>query len=520
MPTSAEVLRARYLDLGWIALTVVLLTLCLFRAAAIGYLTLSPRYSLYAIPVVLSEMRGRPHDYTAYIEIAAQFGQHPEEAVTANIDKALALQLANPEATWLISGDDKGLVDLVYPAFRLFGSTPRSIFYLWALVLCVSAGLYVTHFIRSPAAMAALTSVLASFYVVLFTFGISDQSANVIEPRFIGFLGILPLLQLLLAVSGGSRLTVLELVLLTGQAAVLTLVVHIRSSEIWQPFLVALALIVAAVLRRPIRRGAVVVMVLAGLLAFTSVFRHLHYNRQYLESDVPTRVFWHNALMGLAASPALGERYGLRVLDDLSVTEAVRRFLGDSGKRELQAAIFKKPDYVSGNFQGFPWAPYEAAARSFYWTIARNNRFEFAKVYLVSMPKVFLANVSFMAGHEIESSYLFARGNILPIAPRLERDLFLSPLRLTAVASVLMAGLLLFLSARPWTGERPLIALGLIGIGSAVPPFIVMPVLQYIQVPVLLLLTAAYFGGALCVASLLLKLLPDQSGRGPGRAVR
>lgn len=477
---------------AWIALVVISVITIWFTVQRLEMVeaALSPRHSDYAIPVSISKLRGLP-DYTAYMEVATWFQHHKQRPIAENILEASRVPILNPDYRLFVSGDDKGLVDLVYISFELFGSSVASIFVLVAVLANVSIALYVFQFCRSAQKMALLVASLASFYVILFTFGITDQSTSIIEPRFIGFLGIVPLLHVVLTILDTRRLNLWSAVSATIQLAILMFVVHLRTSEMWQVLCILAACTTALLLKRDRRAALGAIAIIAVLGAATVAYRAQTYHRAYQTTDLMTRVLWHNAVMGLSVNQAIRDRFAMIPLEDATVTEAVRAHLSKTDQAEILKSLFSDPNYTGGNFAGFRWSAYEPKAREFYFHIVNEMPLEVLKTYFVLMPRIFIANLSYMSGYPIFQDSLWKGGTFETPEQRAQCQHYLNPLRPFALLVVGFAAILLAANAKPldWSVA---VAAALAIAGSAIPPVLVMPVFQYSQLMIMLVLTGCY----------------------------
>jgi hypothetical protein len=488
-------------SLFWLLATVTLLALIWIVATDLGMqeAPLNWKYPQAGMPAAISDLRGRKHDYAAYMEVAEAFidsapGEQPEQT-EARLQKALSVDIRSPESVWLVSGDDKGLIDLVYLAFRFFGPTVPSIFKMTAVVFALSVALYVCEFYNRGPRMALLLSLLASLYAVSFTFGITDQSVSLIAPRFLGFLGGPALLHLLLLIVDGRSLSKPSMAVAAGQALILVFVLHLRSSEMWQYLCLAGAFLIVMIIRW--RRITPSLFVIPGLVLCTllglSLYRKAVYNPYYFSEDVATRVLWHNAVMGLAVNPALRERYGLNALDDHAVINAVGRHLESSGQTEARDILFANQNWANTNYLGFKWSIYEPAARELYYRIWTESPGEVMKTYFVLMPKSFIANVYYMAtGRQVFQDLLFPVGTFEKLSMRIAKDLYLSPFRLAPIVILLMAAAVLAVGRSPIIDGSCILASAAAALASTIPPFLATPVMHYDQLTVMMMLTFAY----------------------------
>jgi hypothetical protein len=452
-------------------------------------------------------------DYTAYYEISERFTS------PVGINETISDILNNPPSNfsgkvWLISGDDKGVVDITYWAFRIFGARQESIYHFVMLLFSASCLLYLACFIRSPLRIAAGLSVVLGIYAMLFAFHISDQFSTLSEPRFLGFVSILATLQLLLLVQQGTEISTARLVLTALQALIVAVIVHTRSSEQWQ-VLAVIALyagcITLGVVRRlragelwgaGMRRVTVsrTVVTLLPILATMGVgwYAQRSHNQNYSAGNTQTHIFWHNAVMALAVDPYFRTKYGLAVLDDVPTTRAVYAFLTDSGELATRDRIFADPDYAGRNFAGFDWATYEVEAKRLYWRIVTNDWQHALEAYAVMMPETFVANVDFMAtGRTIFPDHLYPVGTIKQVPQRDAADAYLRVFRPEVVAVLLVASVMIAGAVRRPAERRDagvILAVLVCAVAfSLIPPFVALPVMMYVQVSVVLILAGLYW---------------------------
>ncbi len=493
--------RSKWLILAWIALvaTGVASNALAIRRLQMATAPLSPRYTDYAIPAAISALRGLT-DYTAYMEVAGEFIFHKDRPIAYKIAAAKNIRLKSPASRWFVSGDDKGLIDLVYLGFLLFGTAVTSIYFTIGLLCLGSIVLYIAEFYHSGPRMALLVATLGGFYAVLFTFGLTDQSSSIIGPRFLGFIGIIPLLHVILLVVGRRRFRFWPLARAAAQIAIIIFVVHLRGSEMWQVLcIIATSLLSMLALRKQPQIAVAAIAIVLVLGVSLAAYREITYNPYYLSADVSTRVFWHNAVMGLGADPAIHERFKIDMLSDVSVTEAIKHYMTDTNRTKLRDTIFPNNDYANGNFSSFKWALYEPVAREFYFHILYVMPVETLKTYFVIMPKVYIASLYYMMGGASPQTYHVDTEVAESLSLRSLHDHYLKPLRIFPVILILASALLLAVgtSVLDW----PAVAAIAIAIaGSSIPPLLVMPVIQYNQLFTMLIFAGAYFAAMMIVA--------------------
>lgn len=492
---------------AWIVLVAICIGAIFFAVIKQDQINapLSPRYTDYAIPVSISKLRGLS-DYTAYMELASLFIHHKQRPIAESISLSLLAGITQPTYRWFISGDDKGLVSLVYLSFCLFGSSVASIYILMAILAVASVTLYVAEFFRSSQRMALLVATLLGFYAILFTFGLSSQSTSIIEPRFIGFLGVVALLHIVLIVLDGAPISLWSAIRATMQTILLVFVVHMRSSEMWQIVCIFTACMIAVLISRRYWRVAIgTIAVVVSAVTAASVYRHHTYHHEYLASDLEGRVLWHNVVMGLSANDRIRRDFKIRPFDDVSITEAVKTYLSRTNQTETLELLFANPTYANGNFSGFKWSAYEPKARDLLFQIIRTRPREVVKTYVIEMPKIFVANLALMGGFEVFRNSLWFTGELDQADIRNQKGLYLNPV---APFPMIILVLMIFQLARNENSLdiRAAVAGPFVIAWSIVPPALAMPVLQYIQLSVMLMLSASYFLVGILVSSGLKRL--------------
>jgi hypothetical protein len=460
---------------------------------------LSPRYTLYAIPAAVSVLRGFAHDYSAELSIAALFFDDLNGDIDAEIRKALSEPALHDAGRWFVSGDDKGLIDLTYLSFKTFGPNIEGLLETVLTLIGLSAFLFILQFRREKSAMAALVSVLCGLYAVLFTFKITDQSTTIVEPRFLGVICIISSLHLMLTFGTERGLRTGEVILALLQSALIIFAIHLRSGELWQVFAIAfVSLSTIAFWRQRWRRPAVVMLILCSGIYGLGAYRKVTYNPHYFQSDISTRVFWHNLLLGLAPNPTLKREYGFSPLDDVSITEAVRRNMIADGRGESAATLYPGEDYAVGNFKNFDWGTYEVEARALYFKVIRDATWEVIKTYAIVAPTVFWQQIEVLSGRGEDAETVLPKQalRIASIEFRRAYRLHLSMVRPAALIAILASIALMALgTAHNPTAHNRWIAycLVVLTVVSVAPAILATPVIQYSQIPLTLCLGLLYF---------------------------
>lgn len=140
----------------------------------------------------------------------------------------------------VLSTLDKGSVDFITLAFRLFGLSFASLHHMFFALLAAGAMAFTVVYHANAAYLWFLAGTLVAFYLVVFESALltrPNHLSSLTNPHLAGLLAIVPTFHLVLAILEGQRLTPL-----TGGTALLQIilllhVVSIRSTAAWAPLL-------------------------------------------------------------------------------------------------------------------------------------------------------------------------------------------------------------------------------------------------------------------------------------------
>jgi hypothetical protein len=354
---------------------LVLFAANVIRAHTLGMDRNPGKWVFFAIPPALSDLVfGNRGGYTSLKAVNDVFyAAVQEDPITGDkIDRAIrAVMALNPVAvssqTVLAIGDDKGIIDLVKISFRLFGYNKASPFYLYFVLLFLSALIFALTF-NAPFFHTVLASFLVAHYLLLPTVFYHTQLQSVLALRFLPVLSMIACLHCMLFATRPT-FSVLGLTALALQVGLLIFVIHMRSVTMWQVIVVGVFTLLVLGRRayqshfRLTRRtlqcfipAIIPILFVMSGLAGLSAYRNVAYDQRYHRGEeLLTRVFWHSIFLGLAFNPALAERYQLKV-DDYSAVRAVSQITIETGHASEWNAI-------GGSSTGFRWAAYDLLAR-------------------------------------------------------------------------------------------------------------------------------------------------------------
>src|SRR5262249_39275965 len=157
-----------------------------------------------------------------------------------------------------LGADDIGYVDYVRIAFSMFGIQVRSFYYLFFVVYGMSLLLALVERAHDRVGqgiiLATAAVVYASCYYADFLLTPEPSgSGNMMNPRFIGVLGLIPTVHILLATVEGVRPRLSKIALLLPQAGFVFFAVHMRATAVWLVALLGFAILILSL--RPIWEG-------------------------------------------------------------------------------------------------------------------------------------------------------------------------------------------------------------------------------------------------------------------------
>jgi hypothetical protein len=290
-------------------------------------------------------------------------------------------------------GNDQGLIDYIRISFWLFGHNTYSLYYFYFVVLLLTSIAYLAVFWRSYMACVLLFAAVCAVYPFLATYLHADEELiTVATPRYLGTLGMVPLLHLSLQMAVvRARLTWGALAALIVQSAVITLVLTIRSSEIWMVVGIVLLTLyyVFARLWAGVLRSQALIALLAErglvLLVFVATFLSLGVglNARLPSSDTAlnSHTIWHNVFAGLRFSPEWKERFAAlydNMEDDALAFTAAKKYVQQhrlpyTTEPDIWVASRADGDEPSIQMPFGSWKAYDDILRSAFFEFAREH---------------------------------------------------------------------------------------------------------------------------------------------------
>lgn len=315
------------------------LALNIAQAHSVGMDRVVSFWAAQAIAPALSNLCfHHPHDYTALVEVRDRFGPIPWQPTVEQVNRGIETILSVPpdpidRMSYLVSTDDKGIIDFVRLAFVLFGYRAESLLILYWTGLAAGCLVFLLRFGTRPWATAMLVAFLLAHCSVLPVVAINPQLRSVLALRFMSLWGVVATLHLILEIRSEEPPRPARCLAVVLQAAMVIFVLHIRFSAIWE--VIAIEAATAAMVFRiwrsegigkrllPALMSAALVLIGAGGL---NLYKRAVIAPAYYQGGGASHVFWHSVFSGLAYSPELRPRFGIRI-DDASIMNATHRFL-------------------------------------------------------------------------------------------------------------------------------------------------------------------------------------------------
>jgi hypothetical protein len=230
-----------------------------------------------------------------------------------------------------LGADDVGYVDFAKLSFWTFGLHVRSFYYMFFVIMGTSLLLSLVERARDRVGQIIVLSTAAivyasCYYTDILLLAEPSGSANMINPRFMPVIGLIPTVHILLMMADGVRPQWHKVAIVLVQAGIIFFAVHIRITALWLIASLSLAMIVLAVplIREGWRRketfrmlacrfaaaqwpALMSVLVVYGGLKIVSLLLHpIYHEGGWLQHHA----FWHSIYYSLQYHPKFIEKYG------------------------------------------------------------------------------------------------------------------------------------------------------------------------------------------------------------------
>ena len=351
------------------------------------------------------------------------------------------------KALWFWDTDDKGLVDFVYTAFAVFGVKTSSLYYMFFLTMLFTMVVYCVQFYGNRDALFVLVCFLLSLYTTLFVMPLNDEWGNIIEPRFMPVLSMIPIFHIIMFCAGDRSVNKRSLFLVTIQICMFCVVYSFRSSGMWQ---LALIILVGVTLyfvnrrsrNRPKIRTCIVVLLMIGMgILGVGIYKDALYHERYKQTSGARHVIWHNLYMAYALHPKLSVLLRNPYVNDPFVVSQVRQYLIDSGQEDRWNKIEADNQQHSTSVCGVnDWNEYERACRSAYFDVWHRYPQEVFETFVFYKPLFFVSQFLWAAGLVAEDYKYVGIPESHQVADkdrRVRKDLFYNPFRLSVLSTQL-----------------------------------------------------------------------------------
>lgn len=316
-----------------------------------------------------------------------------------------------------VEPQDLGGADFYWLGFKLFGLKVQSWFNLYYLLHVGSILLFIgAYWRRLDATLVLLPLVAGHFLAQGFLIGVPpEQIFGVATPyaqRFIAALGIISGLHIAFAVMRPTPRTIANVVLLASQTAILTFVISIRSSAMWELlwpativglFIVALLAHHWNLLRWRLRVKPVEVLhrvlgwpvvTLCAVLVLMTAFNSAHTNPLYKFSDefIDHHMFWHSAYASLPVHPEWASRFGKYLLNDQGQPAGGDELPMVAGQKWLAAHYGLSKSYMLSPVRGWRYRTTERIIREVYLDFLMRHPRYTLELHLIYKPRLWYMN--------------------------------------------------------------------------------------------------------------------------------
>jgi hypothetical protein len=407
-----------------------------------------------SLVIALSRMQPQPlHGYVGYGSILSYFTQHglalmggeayplptPAQRAVLVADGARMNQLMkeaseiaiDPKlAPVILQGNELGLVDYTYWAFKLYGISINALVLFYFTLLFVAVVLFFVTFRRSRFCLLLLMLYLAAHYFAL-DYAQTRAIVAIQNSRFFPVLALLPALYLLLLVVTRARPTLVVVAMAAVQTFILTFMVFCRTQTYWQILAIVLVAIVVPGLR-PLRQalfrvdqwpsaiGKSVYEAWPAALAAAGVIVLLGYSQFAPNEDLYSReskahIFWHDFYSGtVSADPMLYAKYSYNLppfSDDLSYVAATRDLRArNDGASPIAEVVDGVLDIDIWKSNG----AYDAEMRRLYFRVVREHPWLVLRSFLIGKPQAQLQ--FFLVTPELWNRYSYVYPFLLAVA--------------------------------------------------------------------------------------------------------
>ena len=337
--------------------------------------------------------------------------RHPE-VVDRALAAAASIEDVASDGLYYLDGNEKGMAIYYILSFLIFGLHIAGFFYLYVVILSISAGIYALTFWNNTRALLFLVALLAAHLIIVLVCQRLPDDVSVIHgARFISSLTLPAMFQLMFLSQCRQRPSALVLVGTCLQVLLLMLFLNARNTTLWEVIAV-LAYIGGcagfAYLRRLPRTDRPALWpagTLAVGLLLLQLSHHVGLNPHYLSKDGTSgHVFWHAVTLAINNNPQRTIKFGISpgipVWDD---QVAYDLFDKEIAARGLKRSDFLLPDnsnwklHTSAPEWDFNWAAYDNVMRDIVLQQIASEPLYVAKSLFLYQPMATLGAVATIA---------------------------------------------------------------------------------------------------------------------------
>ena len=380
-----------------------------------------------SLVIALSRMQPQPsHGYVGYGSILSYFTQHglaliggeayplpTQEQRAALVADGARMNRLMKEASEvaidpklapvILQGNELGLVDYTYWAFKLYGVSINALVLFYFTLLFVSVALFFVTFRRSRFCLLLLMLYLAAHYFAL-DYAQTRAIIAIQNSRFFPVLALLPALYLLLLVVTRVRPTLAVAAMAAVQTFILIFMVFCRTQTYWEILAIVLVAIVVTGLR-PLRQalfrvsqwrsaiGKSVYETWPAALAAAGVIVLLGYSalapdKAFYSAESKAHLFWHDFFSStVSADLTLYTIYGYNLpmfSDNMSYVAAIHDLRGrNDGSSPIAEVVDGVLDIDIWKSNG----AYDAEMRRLYFRVVREHPWLVLRSFVIGKPQ-------------------------------------------------------------------------------------------------------------------------------------
>ena len=311
----------------------------------------------------------------------------------------------------ILQGNELGLVDYTYWAFKLYGISINALVLFYFTLLFISVALFFVTFRQSPFCLLLLMLYLAAHYFAL-DYAQTRALLAIQNSRFFPVLALLPALHLFLLTMMRVRPTVAVVAGAAAQTFILMFMVFCRTQTYWEVFAILLAAAVVSGLRpvrqallRPKRWLAAIgetmretwpaVLTVLGVVALLGYIPLCTQLRICTPRESTAHIFWHDFFVStVSADPQLLATYGYgssTYTDDMGYLAALHDL---RGRNDGSTPIADEVNGVLGIDIFKSNGAYDEEMRRLYFRVLREHPWLVVRSFLIGKPVDQLAIIS------------------------------------------------------------------------------------------------------------------------------